>query len=150
MPEAIVIAARRTAIGRAGGLHKSRRLEDLAAPLLRAVLDDSGLAAGLVAECIIGNAAGGGGNPARLIALAAGLPESVPAFTLDRQCASGLDAIVTAARMIQAGAADAVMEARSPPPRRPGASPGPPILTPGRRVFSPGPPSPPATWMIRA
>jgi len=57
----------------------------------------------------MGNAAGGGGNPARLIALSAGLPESVPAMTLDRQCASGLDAIITGARLIQTGAGEAVI-----------------------------------------
>jgi acetyl-CoA C-acetyltransferase len=107
--KAIVIAARRTAIGRVGGLHKARRLEQLAAPLIRAVLADAKLDATAIGEVIIGNAAGGGGNPARLIALAAGLPESIPAYTIDRQCASGLDAIVAAARLIETGGAQAVI-----------------------------------------
>ena len=107
--KAIVIAVRRTAIGRVGGLHKARRLDQLAAPPIKAVLADAGLDASAVDEVIIGNAAGGGGNPARLIALAAGLPESIPAVTIDRQCASGLDAIVTGARLIETGAAQAVI-----------------------------------------
>jgi acetyl-CoA C-acetyltransferase len=107
--KAIVIAIRRTAIGRMGGLHRARRLDRLAAPLIEAVLADARLDASAVDEVIIGNAAGGGGNPARLIALAAGLPESVPAVTIDRQCASGLDAIVAAARMIETGSAQAVI-----------------------------------------
>jgi acetyl-CoA C-acetyltransferase len=109
MISAIVIAARRTAIGKTGGLHKARRLDDLAAPVVRAVLADANFDPADVDEVIIGNAAGGGGNPARLIALAAGLPQTTPALSLDRQCASGLDAIVTAARLIQTGGAQAVL-----------------------------------------
>jgi acetyl-CoA C-acetyltransferase len=107
--KAIVIAARRTAIGRVGGLHKSRRLDHLAAPLIQAVLSDAKVAPDVIGEVIIGNAAGGSGNPARLIALAAGLPETIPAFTIDRQCASGLDAIIAAARLIETGNAEAVI-----------------------------------------
>ena len=119
---AIIIAARRTAIGKVGGLHARRRLEDLAAPVIRALLADAQLDTTLVDEVIMGNAIGGGGNPARLAALAAGLPEAVPALTLDRQCASGLDAIIIGARMIAAGAAEAViaggMESASTAPWR--------------------------------
>jgi acetyl-CoA C-acetyltransferase len=106
---AIVIAARRTAIGRVGGLHRARRLEQLAAPLVKAVIADTRVDAADIGEVIIGNAVGGGGNPARLIALAAGLPESVPAYSIDRQCASGLDAIIAAARLIESGGAEAVI-----------------------------------------
>ena len=106
---AIIIAARRTAIGKLGGLHKSRSIEKLAAPLIPVVLADAGLEPQAIDEVILGNAAGGGGNPARLIALAAGMPDAVPALTLDRQCASGLDAIVMAARQIEAGAAQAIV-----------------------------------------
>ncbi|WP_088348548.1 MULTISPECIES: thiolase family protein [Rhodomicrobium] len=106
---AIVIAARRTAIGKLGGIHRARPLEALAAPVVQAVLADAGLSPGAIDELILGNAVGGGGNPARLIALAAGLPESVPALTIDRQCASGLDAIIQGARLIESGAADAVI-----------------------------------------
>jgi acetyl-CoA C-acetyltransferase len=107
--KAIVIAARRTAIGKLGGLHRTRRLDDLAAPVIRAVLADARLDPADIDEVIIGNAAGGGGNPARLIALAAGLPQTTPALSLDRQCASGLDAIITAARLIETGGAQAVL-----------------------------------------
>jgi acetyl-CoA C-acetyltransferase len=107
--KAVIIAARRTAIGKAGGLHRTRRLDALAAPVISAVLADAGLDPADLDEIVIGNAAGGGGNPARLIALAAGLPETTPALSLDRQCASGLDAIVTAARLIETGGAQAVL-----------------------------------------
>jgi len=105
---AYVVAARRAANGRIGGLHRSRRIEDLAAPIVEAALKDACIEAVDVDEIIIGNASAGG-NPARLIALAAGLPGEVPAYSLDRQCASGLDAILSAIRQIQAGEADVVV-----------------------------------------
>ena len=61
------------------------------------------LPAAAVTDVVIGNAVGGGGNVARLAALEAGLPVSVPGVTVDRQCGSGLDAIVLAARLVAAG-----------------------------------------------
>lgn len=106
--KAYVIAARRSALGRIGGLHRSRRIEDLAAPVILAALDDCGIERSRVEEVIIGNTSAGG-NPARLIALAAGLPEVATAATVDRQCASGLDAILQAARVISLGEADIVV-----------------------------------------
>ncbi len=105
----VIIAARRTAIGRQGGLHARRTLDGLAAPVIRAILADCRIAPGDVDAIVMGNAVGGGGNAARLIALAAGLPASVPAMTIDTQCASGLDAIVAGVRMIEAGAAEIVI-----------------------------------------
>lgn len=105
---AYIVAARRTALGRIGGLHRSRRLEELAAPVITAALADCGLPPARVDEIVIGNATQGG-NPARLVALAAGLPETVPATTIDRQECSGLDAILAAARMIGAGEASVVV-----------------------------------------
>ncbi|MFA9474692.1 MAG: acetyl-CoA C-acyltransferase [Filomicrobium sp.] len=104
---AYIIAAKRTALGRVGGLHRNRRIESLTAPVLAAALEDSNLPPERVDEIIIGNATQGG-NPARLIALAAGLPESAAALTIDRQCASGLDAIVTACRAVADGQADII------------------------------------------
>jgi len=105
---AYIIAARRSALGRVGGLHKSRRIEDLVAPILAVALEDAGIEAKRVDEIILGNASAGG-NPARLIALAAGLPETTPAYTIDRQCASGLDAILAAIRGVAAGEAEIVV-----------------------------------------
>lgn len=105
----IIIAARRTAIGRQGGIHARRKLDALTAPVIHAVLSDTGVTPENVDALILGNAAGGGGNPARLVALAAGLPVSMAAFTVDTQCASGLDAIVVGARMIETGAAEIVL-----------------------------------------
>ncbi len=89
-------------------MHRARRIEELAAPILIAALADANLSPADVDEVIIGNATQGG-NPARLVALAAGLPDKVPATTIDRQCASGLDAIIHAARSIAAGDASVVI-----------------------------------------
>jgi len=103
-----IIAARRTAIGRIGGLHRLRRVEDLAAPVVEAVLKDAGVGPEEVDEIIVGNCTAGD-NPARLIALASGLPVVAMATTVDQQCASGLEAILSAARRIAAGEADIVV-----------------------------------------
>ena len=103
-----IIAAKRTAIGRIGGLHRVRRVEDLAAPVVEAVLKDAGVAVGEVDEFIVGNCTAGD-NPARLIALASGLPVTAMATTVDQQCASGLEAILAAARRIAAGEASIVV-----------------------------------------
>ena len=58
---------------------------------------------------ICGNCVGGGGNITRLMALEAGLSESIPSFTVDLQCASSLEAVITAAARIQSGLADLVI-----------------------------------------
>lgn len=105
---AYIISARRTALGKVGGLHRQRRIEELAAPVVAAALADCAIAPERVDEIIIGNASQGG-NPARIIALTAGLPETAAAVTIDRQCGSGLDAILTAVRNIAAGDADVVV-----------------------------------------
>ncbi len=105
----VIAAARRTAVVPAGGAFAALSFHALAAPVLRACLSDAGLDPGQVSEVIVGNALGAGGNPARLCALAAGLPDRVAGLTIDRQCASGLDAILLADAMIRAGQADAVL-----------------------------------------
>lgn len=105
---AYIVAARRSAIGRIGGIHRSRRVEELAAPVILAALGDCGLKAREAEEIIVGNASEGG-NPARLIALAAGLSEGSAALTVDRQCGSGLEAILLAIRTIGAGDAGVIV-----------------------------------------
>jgi acetyl-CoA C-acetyltransferase len=99
----VVIAALRTPIRRVNGALQDLRAHELLAPVLRRLLTDTGLAAGDVADVVIGNAVGAGGNVARLAALQAGLPVTVPGLTVDRQCGSGLDAIVLATRLVAAG-----------------------------------------------
>jgi acetyl-CoA C-acetyltransferase len=106
--KAYIVSARRSALGRIGGMHRNRRVEDLTAPVILAALADAGIMPSEVDEVVIGNASQGG-NPARLIALAAGLPLTSPALTMDRQCASGLDAILHAVRCIASGEAEIIV-----------------------------------------
>jgi acetyl-CoA C-acetyltransferase len=103
-----IVAARRTALGRPGGLHKGRRIESLTAPVLLAALKDAHIEADAVDEIILGNTTAGD-NPARLVGLAAGLGDNVPALTVDRQCASGLDAILLGMRAVALGEASVVV-----------------------------------------
>ena len=101
----VIIAARRTPLCRANGTLKKLRAHELLAPVLRSLLSDAGagLTPDTVTDVVVGNAVGGGGNVARLAALEAGLPVTVPGVTVDRQCGSGLDAIVLASRLVAAG-----------------------------------------------
>ncbi|WP_309974846.1 thiolase family protein [Arthrobacter oryzae] len=99
----VVIAALRTPIRRVNGRFKGLCAHELLAPVLGSLLESTGLPAPAVTDVVIGNAVGGGGNVARLAALETGLPVSVPGVTVDRQCGSGLDAIVLAARLVAAG-----------------------------------------------
>ncbi|MBA2552673.1 MAG: thiolase family protein [Geodermatophilaceae bacterium] len=105
----VIVAARRTPFGRSGGALREVPLEGLTAPVLRALLVDTGADLCDVDEVILGNVMGPGGNPARVAALAAGLGESVTGLTVDRQCGSGLEAITLAATAIRAGRADLVL-----------------------------------------
>ncbi|WP_137110972.1 thiolase family protein [Rhodobacter sp. SY28-1] len=104
-----LIAARRTAVVPRGGAFARLSLEELAAPVLAACLADAGIAPGQVDEVILSNALGAGGNPARRVALAAGLPQMVAGLTMDRQCAGGLDAILLAKALVDSGAAEVVV-----------------------------------------
>lgn len=103
MNNAVIVAAKRTPIGKKDGLFKGVQPEKLAAPLLKH------LAAGIethVQDVILGNVVGPGGNLARLTSLEAGLPVSVPGLTIDRQCSAGLEAIRLASYLVQSGAGD--------------------------------------------
>lgn len=101
----VLRAACRTAVVPRGGAFRDLEPAMLAAPLVAPLLADAGIGPGAVDEVILGNALSGGGNVARVAALAAGLPQSVPALTLDTQCCSGLDAIRLGAARIAAGQA---------------------------------------------
>lgn len=107
--KAVIVAARRTAVCPRGGALAALQADELAAPVLAELLEDAGIAPEKVDRVILGNALYGGGNPARLAALRAGLPASIPALTIDTQCCSGLDAILLGASLIEAGAADCVI-----------------------------------------
>lgn len=109
MREAVILSARRTAVMPRDGAFAACDIHDLAAPVLQAVLRDAGLAPEDLDEVIMSNALGAGGNPARIAALAAGLPERVAGLTIDRQCVGGLDAILLARAMVVSGQHDVVI-----------------------------------------
>jgi len=98
----VVVAALRSPLGTAGRALSGIAAADLAAPVLAAVADDLGTTADAVHEVVLGNCMGPGGDVARVAALSAGLPTQVPALTVDRQCASGLAAVVVAATLARA------------------------------------------------
>lgn len=104
-----ILAARRTAVAPRGGAFRDVPAHKLAGALIGPVLAAAGVAPEDVDEVILGNALSGGGNMARVAALAAGLPERVPALTLDTQCCSGLDAIRMGAARIASGEARYVL-----------------------------------------
>lgn len=100
----VIIAAKRTAIGKAFGAFGQVEPVDLVVPLIHALISEARLDPLTIDDVILGNAAGGGGNIARLAALSAGLDVSIPGLTIDRQCGSGLEAIHMACRMVASGA----------------------------------------------
>lgn len=104
-----VIAARRSAVVPRGGAFAGLSIESLAAPVIAALLADAGLAPRDVDELVCSNALGAGGNPARRVALMAGLPERVAGLSIDRQCAGGLDALLIARALVESGAARVVI-----------------------------------------
>jgi acetyl-CoA C-acetyltransferase len=99
---AYVVAARRSPIGTAGHAFADVEAARLAAPVLAAVAEEARTLTGRAPdEVVLGNCMGPGGDVARVAALAARL--QVPALTVDRQCASGLAAVVSAVAQVQAG-----------------------------------------------
>lgn len=112
MTEAFICDYIRTPIGRYGGALSSVRADDLGAVPLRALMARHSLDWACVDEVIFGcaNQAGEDNrNVARMSALLAGLPESVPGTTINRLCGSGMDAVMSAARAIRAGEVDLVI-----------------------------------------
>ena len=109
MREAVIVEAVRTPVGRQGGALASVRPDDLAALVLREVTSRAGIEPGLIEDVYMGcaNQAGEDNrNVARMAVLLAGLPFDVAGVTLNRLCASGLDAINQAARAIRCGEGD--------------------------------------------
>jgi acetyl-CoA C-acetyltransferase len=99
----VIAAALRTPIGRVNGSLSTVEPASLAALVIERIIADLGIDRSEVDDVLIGNAANSAGNLARLAALEAHLPVSIPGVTVDRQCGSGLEAIILAARQVQAG-----------------------------------------------
>src|SRR6184192_3816380 len=112
MPEAVIVATARTPMGRYGGQLKDVRPDDLAAIVLREACERAHVKPAEVEDVILGcaNQAGEDNrNVARMALLLAGFPVEVPGQTVNRLCGSGMQATITAAREIQAGAADVIV-----------------------------------------
>jgi 3-oxoadipyl-CoA thiolase len=106
MREAIIVDCLRTPVGRYRGALAPVRPDDMAARVIRALVDRTGIDPALIDDCYWGAANQAGEdnrNAARMAVLLAGLPASVPGTTVNRLCASGLEAVAIAARMIEAG-----------------------------------------------
>jgi acetyl-CoA C-acetyltransferase len=111
MSEVFFAASVRTPIGKFGGTLKDWAAADLCVPVVQESLRRAGLEADTVDEVIIGCArqAGGGPNVARQISYRAGVPETVPAYTVNQACGSGLKAVILAAQEIMLGRARCVI-----------------------------------------
>jgi 3-oxoadipyl-CoA thiolase len=112
MSQAVILDALRTPIGRYGGVLSSVRPDDLAARVVSAAVERNGLEGADVDEVYMGNANGAGEenrNVARMAGLLAGLPVEVPGVTVNRLCASGLEASVQGARQIRLDEAGLVL-----------------------------------------
>ncbi len=109
--EAVIVSAVRTPIGAFGGALAEVPAPRLGAVVIREALRRAGVAPEQVDEVIMGNVlqAGLGMNPARQAAMAAGLPETVPATTINKVCGSGLKAVVLAAQAVLTGDAEVVV-----------------------------------------
>src|SRR6058998_1934214 len=106
MSRAVVLAGVRTPVGRYGGALAGVRPDDLAALAIQAAVERAGVPPAELEDVYFGcaNQAGEDNrNVARMAALLAGLPTSVPGSTINRLCGSGLDAVASAARSIIAG-----------------------------------------------
>ncbi|MEG1833703.1 MAG: thiolase family protein [Burkholderiaceae bacterium] len=111
MPEPAVLIAgwARSPIAPRGGAFRALAPHPIAAPVLTALLARAGVADSAIDAVVMGNALGAGGNPARLVALAAGLPDRCAAMSVDSQCCAGLDAVAVAAGLIASGQAEVVV-----------------------------------------
>ena len=113
LQEAYIVAAQRLPVGRRQGVFAHVRPDDMLAHAMRAVLAQApGLDANEIDDVIVGCAmpeAEQGMNVARIALLLAGLPERVPGYTLNRFCASGLQAVADAAQRIRLGEADVML-----------------------------------------
>jgi acetyl-CoA C-acetyltransferase len=111
MNDVVIVAAGRTAVGKFGGTLAKISAADLGAHVIRGLLAKTGLKPAQISEVILGQVltAGVGQNAARQAALKAGLPDMVPAMTINKVCGSGLKATHLAAQAIKAGDAEIVI-----------------------------------------
>jgi len=106
-----ILSAVRTPIGKFGGSLAALTAADMGAVAAKAAMERAGIQPAQVDETIIGNArqAGGGPNPARQISIRSGVPQEIPAFTVNKACASGMKAIALAYQSILLGDSSCVL-----------------------------------------
>lgn len=109
MKKCVITSAARTAVGGYLGSLKTVEAQDLGAAVIRAAAERSGLALDQLDQVIMGDVYGYTPNISRCSALMAGVPEEIPAYSVDRQCASSLQAVVSATYEIMAEEADIIM-----------------------------------------
>ena len=111
MEDAVIASAVRTPVGSFGGQFKDVSATDLGVHAVRAALERAGIGGEQVDEVVLGCVlqAGLGQNPARQVAIGAGIPKEVPATTINMLCGSGLKAAAIAAQMVRAGDAEVVV-----------------------------------------
>lgn len=111
MRDVVIVGGVRTPGGKFGGILKDVSVPELGALVVKEVIDRSGIEPGTIEEVIFGNGwqTGVGPNPARLVSVKGGVPESAPAYTVNKRCGSSLKTIILGAQAIRAGDADAVL-----------------------------------------
>ncbi len=111
MRRAVVVSAKRTAIGNFGGVFKDVSAVELGVTVLKAIMAETRLQPDLIDEVIIGNVCGAGlgQNVARQISVKSGLPVTTPAYTVNKVCGSGMKTVSLAASMIISGEADIIV-----------------------------------------
>jgi acetyl-CoA C-acetyltransferase len=111
LTDVYILSAVRTPIGKFGGSLASMSAVDMGVVAAKAAMERAGVQPQQVEETIFGNArqAGGGPNPARQISIRSGVPQEVPAYTVNKACASGLKSIALACQEIGVGNLDCVM-----------------------------------------
>ncbi len=111
MREVVIVGAARTPVGNFGGALSSLSAVELGVIAAKEAIKRAGISADIIDEALIGNilSAGQGQNPARQVAMKAGLPDTTPAITINKLCGSGLRAVSMAAQFIMLGDADVVL-----------------------------------------
>ena len=107
--DAVILGWGRSAVTPIGGALSSLQPHEIGAPVLLGMLQRFGIPLAAIDAVIAGNAMGAGGNPARMLALAAGCADRIPALSVDSQCCAGLDAVALANGLLAAGSADVMI-----------------------------------------
>jgi len=111
MEDVVIVAALRTAVGKFGGTLSKISAAEMGASVIKALLEKTGVDPASISEAIMGQVltAGVGQNPARQAVIKAGLPDTIPAFTINKVCGSGLKATHLATQAIRCGDADIII-----------------------------------------